>query len=81
MSISFHYNTKLLEALRLIHLVRRVDITFYLFQTAILTVVILPFRVMAIMLLLMMAWILACVGLMGLSENELRQRPITGWRR
>lgn len=55
--------------------------TYDKIKTAIFTVAVLPFRVMAILLLLMMAWILACVGLMGLSEQELRQRPITGWRR
>ncbi|XP_069687916.1 lysophosphatidylcholine acyltransferase isoform X2 [Periplaneta americana] len=55
--------------------------TYDKIKTAIFTVAVLPFRVFAIMLLLIMAWILACVGLMGLSEKELRQRPITGWRR
>ena len=53
----------------------------FLLQTAIFTVIVLPFRVIAIVLLLFMAWILACVGLMGLTEKELRQQPITGWRR
>ncbi|KAJ9595047.1 hypothetical protein L9F63_013644, partial [Diploptera punctata] len=50
-------------------------------HTAIFTVIVLPFRVIAIVLLLFMAWILACIGLMGLTEKELRQQPITGWRR
>ncbi|KDR09921.1 hypothetical protein L798_00358 [Zootermopsis nevadensis] len=54
---------------------------FSFLQTAIFTVIVLPFRVLAIFMLLTMAWILACVGLVGLSEKELRQRPITGWRR
>ncbi|XP_023722051.1 lysophosphatidylcholine acyltransferase 2 isoform X2 [Cryptotermes secundus] len=55
--------------------------TYDKIKTAVFTVIVLPVRVLAILLLLMMAWILACVGLMGLSEKELRQRPITGWRR
>lgn len=55
--------------------------TYDKIKTAIFTVIVLPFRVTAIVLLLIMAWILACVGLMGLTEKELRQRPITGWRR
>jgi lysophosphatidylcholine acyltransferase/lyso-PAF acetyltransferase len=82
LSISSNYNTKMLEAFRLNHLLGELILrSIFCFQTAIFTVLILPFRVMAIMLLLIMAWILACVGLMGLSEQELRQRPITGWRR
>ncbi|XP_021937253.1 lysophosphatidylcholine acyltransferase isoform X2 [Zootermopsis nevadensis] len=55
--------------------------TYDKIKTAIFTVIVLPFRVLAIFMLLTMAWILACVGLVGLSEKELRQRPITGWRR
>ncbi|XP_067004235.2 lysophosphatidylcholine acyltransferase isoform X2 [Anabrus simplex] len=55
--------------------------TYEKIKTGIFTVAVLPFRVLAIMLLLIMAWILACVGLMGLTEQELRARPMTGWRR
>lgn len=51
------------------------------FQTGVLTVAVLPLRVAAIMVLLVLAWLLACVGLLGLSEEDLQAAPITGWRR
>lgn len=51
------------------------------FQTAIFTVVLLPFRVMVICYLLVTAWFLACIGLYGLTEQDLRSKPMTGWRR
>ena len=54
---------------------------FFLFQTAIFTVAVLPFRVAAICGLLVVAWCFACVGLYGLSEQELRTKPMTGWRK
>ncbi|GBP08714.1 Lysophosphatidylcholine acyltransferase [Eumeta japonica] len=54
---------------------------FWEIGTAILTVVLLPFRVMVICYLMVTAWFLACIGLYGLSEEDLRTKPITGWRR
>ncbi|KAJ8683791.1 hypothetical protein QAD02_019583 [Eretmocerus hayati] len=53
----------------------------FLLQTAILTVILLPIRLMAITALVIMAWMLACVGLHGLSEDDLRRAPLRGWRR
>ncbi|XP_046993402.1 lysophosphatidylcholine acyltransferase isoform X1 [Schistocerca americana] len=55
--------------------------TYDKIKTGVLTVAVLPFRVAAIMVLLVLAWLLACVGLLGLSEDDLRSRPMTGWRR
>ncbi|PBC31585.1 1-acylglycerophosphocholine O-acyltransferase [Apis cerana cerana] len=51
------------------------------FKTAFLTVALLPFRLAAITALVIMAWLLACLGLLGLSEEDLRRAPLTGWRR
>lgn len=51
------------------------------FQTAFLTVALLPFRLAAITALVIMAWLLACLGLHGLTEDDLRRAPLTGWRR
>ncbi|XP_054012367.1 lysophosphatidylcholine acyltransferase isoform X2 [Hylaeus anthracinus] len=52
-----------------------------MFQTAFLTVALLPFRLAAITALVIMAWLLACLGLLGLSEEDLRRAPLKGWRR
>uniref|UniRef100_A0A8D8YSA1 Lysophosphatidylcholine acyltransferase n=1 Tax=Cacopsylla melanoneura TaxID=428564 RepID=A0A8D8YSA1_9HEMI len=49
--------------------------------TGIFTVVILPVRLVLIVSLLVVAWCLACVGLIGLSDEQLRKIPITGWRK
>ncbi|XP_055685445.1 lysophosphatidylcholine acyltransferase isoform X2 [Lutzomyia longipalpis] len=50
-------------------------------KTAVFTVLLLPFRVFVICLLLLLAWFLACIGLYGLTEEDLRSRPMKGWRR
>ncbi|KAI8425948.1 hypothetical protein MSG28_004942 [Choristoneura fumiferana] len=52
-----------------------------LVKTAIFTVILLPFRVIVICYLIVTAWFLACIGLYGLSEEDLRRQPMTGWRR
>lgn len=54
---------------------------FLLLQTAVLTVAVLPLRVLAIVVLLVLAWLLACIGLIGVSEEDLRTKPMTGWRK
>lgn len=50
-------------------------------RTAVFTVVLMPFRVIVIAVLLILLWMLACLGLYGVSQDELRSRPLTGWRR
>ncbi|RVE47394.1 hypothetical protein evm_007993 [Chilo suppressalis] len=57
------------------------DNTFDKIKTAIFTVILLPFRVIVICYLIVTAWFLACIGLYGLSEEDLRKKPMTGWRR
>ncbi|XP_063827939.1 lysophosphatidylcholine acyltransferase [Ostrinia nubilalis] len=56
------------------------DNTFDKIKTAIFTVILLPFRVIVICYLIVTAWFLACIGLYGLSEDDLRKKPMTGWR-
>lgn len=51
------------------------------FKTVILTVILLPFRVILILGCLIIAWALANIGLFGLSKEDLRTKPLTGWRR
>jgi len=36
---------------------------------------------MAILVLLFIAWLLATIGLAGVSQTELSEKPLTGWRR
>ncbi|XP_038223480.1 lysophosphatidylcholine acyltransferase isoform X3 [Zerene cesonia] len=57
------------------------DNTYDKIRTAIFTVILLPFRVIVICYLIVTAWFLACIGLYGLSEEDLRSKPMTGWRR
>ncbi|XP_015609932.1 lysophosphatidylcholine acyltransferase isoform X1 [Cephus cinctus] len=57
------------------------DTTYDKLKTAFLTVALLPLRLAAITALVIMAWLLACLGLHGLSEEDLRRAPLTGWRR
>ncbi|XP_043664000.1 lysophosphatidylcholine acyltransferase isoform X1 [Vespula pensylvanica] len=57
------------------------DTTYDKLKTAFLTVALLPLRLAAITALVIMAWLLACLGLYGLSEEDLRQAPLKGWRR
>ncbi|XP_045495804.1 lysophosphatidylcholine acyltransferase isoform X1 [Colias croceus] len=56
------------------------DNTYDKIRTAIFTVILLPFRVIVICYLIVTAWFLACIGLYGLSEEDLRSKPMTGWR-
>ncbi|XP_063704078.1 lysophosphatidylcholine acyltransferase isoform X1 [Culicoides brevitarsis] len=50
-------------------------------RTAIFTVFVLPIRTICIVILLTISWILACIGLYGLSREDLKTKPIKGWRR
>ncbi|KAK3930099.1 Lysophosphatidylcholine acyltransferase [Frankliniella fusca] len=55
--------------------------TYDKIKTLLFTVTVLPLRVMAIAVLLVLAWLLACIGLIGVSEEDLRTKPMTGWRK
>lgn len=50
-------------------------------KVAVMTVTIFPIRIALIFFFLVVSWILACVGLVGLTEEDLRQKPMLGWRR
>ncbi|XP_044270507.1 lysophosphatidylcholine acyltransferase isoform X2 [Tribolium madens] len=56
------------------------DTTYEKIKTAVLTVVLLPIRVSIICFLLISGWLLACIGLWGLTEEDLRAKPLSGWR-
>uniref|UniRef100_A0A1B6CA70 Phospholipid/glycerol acyltransferase domain-containing protein n=1 Tax=Clastoptera arizonana TaxID=38151 RepID=A0A1B6CA70_9HEMI len=55
--------------------------TYEKIKAGLLTVIILPIRLCVIMCLLIAAWLIACVGLYGITEEELQEKPLTGWRR
>jgi lysophosphatidylcholine acyltransferase/lyso-PAF acetyltransferase len=57
------------------------ETTYEKIKTAILTVVLLPIRVSIICFFLISGWLLACLGLWGLTEEDLRAKPLAGWRR
>ncbi|XP_050432556.1 lysophosphatidylcholine acyltransferase isoform X2 [Adelges cooleyi] len=55
--------------------------TYDKLKTAFFTIVVLPIRIAAIMFLLTVAWMLATIGLIGISHNDLSEKPLSGWRR
>ncbi|KAJ1529498.1 hypothetical protein ONE63_006271 [Megalurothrips usitatus] len=55
--------------------------TYDKIKTALFTVTVLPLRVVAIAVLLVLAWLLAYIGLIGVTEEDLRTKPMTGWRK
>ncbi|XP_028139093.1 lysophosphatidylcholine acyltransferase isoform X1 [Diabrotica virgifera virgifera] len=55
--------------------------TYEKIKTAVLTVILLPIRVSIICFFVMVGWIFAYIGLWGLAEEELRQKPLDGWRK
>ncbi|XP_012056057.1 PREDICTED: 1-acylglycerophosphocholine O-acyltransferase 1 [Atta cephalotes] len=55
--------------------------TYEKLKTIFLTIALLPVRLAAITTLMILAWLLACLGLHGLSEEDLRRAPLKGWRR
>uniref|UniRef100_A0ABD2WV41 Phospholipid/glycerol acyltransferase domain-containing protein n=1 Tax=Trichogramma kaykai TaxID=54128 RepID=A0ABD2WV41_9HYME len=57
------------------------ETTYEKIKTLVLTVTLLPIRLALITALVIIAWLLACVGLHGLSEEDLRRAPLKGWRR
>ncbi|XP_058801176.1 lysophosphatidylcholine acyltransferase isoform X2 [Phymastichus coffea] len=57
------------------------ETTYEKFKLAFLTVALLPIRLFAITVLVVVAWLLASVGLYGVTEEDLRREPLKGWRR
>jgi hypothetical protein len=45
------------------------------------TVVILPWRAVLILLIILTAWLVCKVGLLGVDDDALKERPLQGWRR
>jgi lysophosphatidylcholine acyltransferase/lyso-PAF acetyltransferase len=40
-----------------------------------------PIRLICIIVLLLFAWSLAYIGIYGFSRDDLKLRPLSGWRR
>lgn len=55
--------------------------TFEKLRTYLLTVILLPIRIVSVCACLLIAYILACIGTIGLSQEDLIQKPMKGWRR
>ncbi|XP_075158908.1 lysophosphatidylcholine acyltransferase [Haematobia irritans] len=47
----------------------------------VLTVLLVPIRVVGCVLSLVTAWIFACIGLYGTTVEEINKRPLSGWRK
>ncbi|ENN79790.1 hypothetical protein YQE_03846, partial [Dendroctonus ponderosae] len=50
-------------------------------RTAILTLILVPVRVGLICFFVVTGWMLATVGLFGVTEQELHEKPLEGWRK
>ncbi|XP_043211258.1 lysophosphatidylcholine acyltransferase 2-like isoform X1 [Amphibalanus amphitrite] len=48
-------------------------------KVALMTVFVLPFRIMGVCLCVLIGWMFACIGLYGMTEEE-RNQPLRGWR-
>ncbi|XP_050300293.1 lysophosphatidylcholine acyltransferase isoform X1 [Anthonomus grandis grandis] len=55
--------------------------TYEKIKTAIFTLILVPVRVGLICFFVVTAWMLATVGLFGVTEQELHERPLDGWRK
>lgn len=55
--------------------------TYDRIKVYILTVVLMPVRVVIVFTCLLVAYLLAYIGTMGLSQEDLNQKPMKGWRR
>ncbi|XP_068141291.1 lysophosphatidylcholine acyltransferase [Drosophila tropicalis] len=58
-----------------------IDSQIELAKVYVLTVLLLPIRVVGCVLSLLSAWMFACIGLYGLTLDDLKQKPLTGWRK
>ncbi|XP_046440192.1 lysophosphatidylcholine acyltransferase-like isoform X2 [Daphnia pulex] len=62
--------------------VHNIDMSAYdKIKVYILTVILLPLRLVAVFACLLIAYLLACIGTIGLSQEDLIHKPMTGWRR
>ncbi|SPP77937.1 lysophosphatidylcholine acyltransferase [Drosophila guanche] len=63
--------------------VHRVEIDSHIevAKVYVLTVLLLPIRVVGCVLSLLSAWMFACIGLYGMTLDDLKARPLTGWRK
>ncbi|XP_054728941.1 lysophosphatidylcholine acyltransferase [Anastrepha obliqua] len=59
----------------------QIDNNVDLAKIYVLTALLLPFRVVGCVLSLLSAWMFACIGLYGLSIDDLMAKPISGWRK
>lgn len=50
-------------------------------KVALFTVAVLPLRMLVVLLLLVLAWMIGFIGLLGQNESDLKSKPMTGWRR
>ncbi|XP_004535128.1 lysophosphatidylcholine acyltransferase [Ceratitis capitata] len=59
----------------------QIDNSIDLAKIYMLTVLLMPIRVVGCVISLLSAWMFACIGLYGLTLDDLKTRPISGWRR
>ncbi|KAK9876747.1 hypothetical protein WA026_014985 [Henosepilachna vigintioctopunctata] len=56
------------------------DTTYEKIKTALLTIILLPIRVVVICCFLVAGWLVATAGLWGMKDEEIMSKPLTGWR-
>ena len=50
-------------------------------RTYLLTPILIPIRFTLLILVLVLAWLVATISLLGLSEDQVLGQPLTGWRK
>ena len=62
--------------------VHNVNLTTYdKIKVAVLSLVLFPFRLVIVFACLFIAYLLACIGTIGLTQEQINQTPMKGWRR
>ncbi|CRK91201.1 CLUMA_CG004884, isoform A [Clunio marinus] len=57
------------------------NIVFDITKTIVLTVLLVPLRIFGILTILLVTWSIACIGIFGITHEELKRKPLKGWRR
>ncbi|XP_067132362.1 lysophosphatidylcholine acyltransferase isoform X2 [Centruroides vittatus] len=62
--------------------IHKLELTTYdKIKVVVMTVTVLPIRLLLMLILLSSAWFLAVVGLFGISKEDMKSKPMSGWRR
>lgn len=81
MNEGFHWLVNVRSIFIFVHRFSSTCFSLSILQTAIFTIFVVPCRLFILITLLLLAWMLASIGLYGLTMEDINAKPITGWRR